>query len=98
MVCNTLRLSVLIPSYREAAESFTKLTGVSISKSSLQRLVILKGGAQVAKEKREAEAISAVPKVEEEVVWRTIPEPDSPIMSVSSDGVMINIREEGGKR
>lgn len=97
VVRNALRLSVLIPSYREAAESFTELTGVSISKSSLQRLVVLKGKEQVAKEKAEAAAISAVPKKEEEVVWRTIPEPDSPIMSVSSDGVMIHIREEGWK-
>jgi len=97
MVNKALRLGVLIPSYREAAESFSELTGGTISKSSLQRLVISKGGEQVAKEEVEAAAISAVPKVEEEVVWRTIPEPDSPVMSVSSDGVMINIREEGWK-
>lgn len=97
VVNNALRLGVLIPSYREAAESFSELTGISISKSSLHRLVIVKGSEQVAKEKIEAAAISAVPKTEEEAVWREIPEPDSPIMSVSSDGVLINIREEGWK-
>lgn len=68
-----------------------------MSKSSLQRLVLAVGGAQVAKEAAEATAISAVPSKQEEVVWREIPEPDSEIMSVSSDGVMINIREEGWK-
>lgn len=97
VVQDVLRLGVLIPSYRDAAETFTELTGLGVSKSSLQRLVGLEGKKQVAREETEAKAISAVPKVEEEVVWRKIPEPDSPIMSVSSDGVMVNVRDEGWK-
>ncbi len=36
---NALRIGVEIQSYKRAAESFTALTGVSISKSSMQRLV-----------------------------------------------------------
>jgi len=86
-----------IPSYRRAAAYFSTLTGAAMSKSSLQRIVLDIGGAQVAKEAAEAAAISAVPTEEEEVIWRRIPEPDSEIMSVSSDGVMINIRGEGWK-
>jgi len=97
MVRKALWQAVEIPSYRRAAKSFTELTGMSISKSSLERLVLAEGGKQVAKEKAEAAAVSAVPSKEEEVVWRHIPEPDSEIMSVSSDGVMVNIREEGWK-
>jgi hypothetical protein len=38
-----------------------------------------------------------VPKKEEAVVWREIPEPDSEVMAVSSDGVMVNIIGEGWK-
>lgn len=97
VVRDALRLGVLIPSYRDAAETFTELTGLSMSKSSLQRLVGIEGKKQVEREEAEAKAISAVPKVEDEAVWREISAPDSPIMSVSSDGVMINVRDEGWK-
>ena len=97
VVWDALRLGVLIPSFRDAAETFTELTGLGMSKSSLQRLVGLEGKKQADREEEEAKAICAVPKVEEEVVWREIPEPDSPIMSVSSDGVMVNVRDEGWK-
>ena len=69
-------------SYERAAENFTTLVGVGISKSSLQRLVKLYGGDQVEKEKEEAKAMSAIPAKEEEVVWREQPEPDSEIMGV----------------
>ncbi len=41
--------------------------------------------------------MSAVPAKEEEVVWREQPEPDSEAMSISSDGAMIHLREEGWK-
>lgn len=95
---NALRLAVEIPSYQRAAESFTALTGVGVSKSSLHRLASEIGERQVEKEKEEARVMSAVPAKEEEVVvYREQPEPDSETMSVSSDGVLIHIREEGWK-
>jgi hypothetical protein len=70
---------------------------VGVSKSSLQRLVGEYGERQVEKEAEAARAMSAVPAKEEEVVWREQPEPDSETMSVSSDGALIYIREEGWK-
>ena len=94
---NAVRLAVEIPSYERAAESFTTLTGVWVSKSSLHRLVGDYGERQVEKEKVEAQAMSAVPAKEEEVVWREQPEPASETMSVSSDGALIHVREEGWK-
>jgi len=97
MIGKALRQAVEIASYARAAENFTELTGAALSKSSLQCLVLAYGGAQVEQEAAEAAAMCAVPTEEEEVVWRTIPEPDSEVMSVSSDGVMIHIREEGWK-
>ena len=39
-----------------------------------------------------------VPKEEEAVLWRRIPEPDSEVMAVSADGVMVHLREEGWAR
>lgn len=38
-----------------------------------------------------------VPKQEAEIVWRSIPEPDSEQMNISMDGAMINIIGEGWK-
>ena len=38
-----------------------------------------------------------VPTREEEVVWRKPPEPPSETVSVSADGVMIHLRQEGWK-
>lgn len=92
-----MRLGVEIPSLSRAAKSFTVLTGISLSKSSLQRLVREYGGALVAQQAQEAQAMVAIPKGEEEVVWRERVEPDSEIMAVSSDGVMINVIGEGWK-
>lgn len=45
----------------------------------------------------EAKAMVEVPKKEEVIERRRVPEPDSPIMNVSSDGVMIHIIDEGWK-
>jgi hypothetical protein len=92
-----LRLGVEIPSYRRAAEAFTELTQLPLSKSALQRLVTDYGQAVVVQQAAEAEAMVRVPSKEEEVVWRTVPEPDSEIMNVSSDGVLIHLRQEGWK-
>lgn len=92
-----VRLGVEIASFERAAAAFESLTQVALSNSSLQRLVEEMGKVVVANEEAEAQAMVRVPKHEEEVVWREIPEPDSEVMAVSSDGVMVNIREEGWK-
>jgi hypothetical protein len=92
-----LRLGVEIASYERAAASYTDLTGVTIGASTLQRLVGEYGGEVVAQQAAEAQAMVQVPKDEAEVVWRKTPEPDSEVMAVSSDGVLVHIRGEGWK-
>jgi len=92
-----LSLGVEIPSYRRAAERFEGLTKLPLSKSSLNRLVQEYGGQVVAQQAAEAEAMVKAPAKDEEVLWRTRPEPDSPVMNVSMDGVLIHIRGEGWK-
>lgn len=93
-----LRLGVEIASYERAATAFVDISGVSLSKSSLQQLVDECGGALVAAQAAEAEAMVKPPtKDEVEIAWRQIPEPASETMSVSHDGVMVHLREEGWK-
>jgi hypothetical protein len=92
-----LSLGVEIPSYRRAAERFEGLTKLPLSKSSLNRLVKEYGGQVVAQQAAEAEAMVKAPAKDEEIVWRELPEPDSAVMNVSCDGVLINIRGEGWK-
>jgi hypothetical protein len=89
-------LAVEIPSHRRATQAFTTLTGVGISKSSLQRLCEEAGSKLVAKQAAEAKAVVAVPK-HDAAVKRERVTPDSEVMSVSSDGVMVCLREEGWK-
>jgi hypothetical protein len=90
-------MGIEIPSYRRAAEYFSRLTQVSCSRSSLQRLVNEYGGKAVLHQAQEAQAMVQVPKAEAEVVWRSMPEPDSEQMNISMDGVMINVIGEGWK-
>jgi len=97
MIGMALRQAVEIPSYRRGAANFTELTGVPLSESALQRMTVEYGGAVVKAEAQEAEAMVRVPQAEEAVLWREIPEPDSEVMAVSADGVMIHLREEGWK-
>jgi hypothetical protein len=95
-----LRLAVEIPSHRRAVDAFVDLTGVSLSKSSLQRLCEEAGLALVAEQAAEAQALVSVPKREadeEEVIFRQPVEPESEVMSVSADGVMVHLIEEGWK-
>lgn len=92
-----LRQAAEIPSYQRGAESFQDLTGVPLSKSALQRLVVEYGGKVVEEEEAEAQAMVRIPKAEDEVIFRERVEPDSETMSVSADGVMIRIRREGWK-
>lgn len=97
MVRLALRQAVEIPSYKRGAENFSELTGVALSASALQRMAIEYGGALVRAEAAEAAAMMQVPKAEEAVVWRELPEPDSEVMAVSADGVMIHLLDEGWK-
>lgn len=89
-----------IASYARAAQSFTALTGVALSKSALQRLVLEYGSGVVEAEAAEARRMVEVPHrqgEQEEVVWRERVIPDSAVMAVSSDGVLIHLRDEGWK-
>ncbi len=92
-----LSLGVEIPSYRRAAARFEGLTKLPLSKSSLNRLAQEYGRQVVAQQAAEAEAMVKAPAKDEEVVWREIAEPESAVMNVSIDGVLINIRGEGWK-
>ncbi len=96
---NALRLAVEIPSYARAAESFTALTRLPMSKSSMQRLVTEYGAKLVQVQAAEARAMVELPKAEaeDEVVWRKRIQPDSEVMAVSSDGVLIHVIGEGWK-
>lgn len=73
------------------------LTRMPMSKSSMHRLVAEYGKLLVNKQAAEARAMVEVPKAEDEVVWRERITPDSEIMAVSSDGVLINVIGEGWK-
>lgn len=95
-----MRLGVEIASFARAAASFTALTGVSLSKSALHRLAEEYGTAVVAAQAAEARTMVEVPRRQEangDVVWRKRVKPESDIMAVSSDGVLIHIRDEGWK-
>ena len=92
-----LRQAVELGSYARAASNFSELTGVPISASSLERMVLKYGTAVVKAEAEEAEAMVRVPKEEEALAWRQIPEADSEVMAVSADGVMVHLLDEGWK-
>lgn len=86
-----------IPSVRRAAKRFEALTKVPISKSSMAALLVEYGGQLVAVQEKEAEEASKPPEKDEVISQRALPEPDAPVMAVSMDGVMINVRGEGWK-
>ena len=97
MLQMALRQAVELGSFVRAARNFSELTGVPISDSSLQRLVVETGTTVVQADAQEAEAMVRVAKEEEGVTYRRIPEPDSEVMALSADGVMVHLREEGWK-
>jgi uncharacterized protein (DUF2267 family) len=92
-----VRLGVEIPSYQRAADIFRELTHVPLSKSALHRLTTQAGEQVAAQLEEEAQAMVRIPTQAATVVWRQTPEPDSPMMNVSSDGVLIRLRKEGFK-
>ena len=73
------------------------MTKLGLSKSSLQRLTDEAGQVVVEQQGLEAEVMVKAPDKEEIQSSRSLPEPDSEVMSVSMDGVMLNIVEEGWK-
>lgn len=78
-------------------ENFTALTKIAVSKSSLGQLVQAYGGLVVAQQAAEAEAMVKPPDKEEVIQPRLMPQPDSEVMALSMDGVMVNIVGEGWK-
>lgn len=93
-----VRVGVEIASYERAAKTFAELSGVALGKSSLQRLVVEQGSRLVAQQAAEALAMVQPPsKAEVEIAWRQPVQPASATMSVSHDGVMIQVRNEGWK-
>lgn len=92
-----VRLGVEIPSYRRAADAFQSLTHVALSKSSMQQLVQEKGTILVEEQEQEAERWGTWPNEDLEAEMMEGPAPDSEVMAVSMDGVMVNTREEGWK-
>ena len=92
-----LRMGVEIPSVRRAAQCFEVLTKVPLSKSSMAALLTEYGGRLVALQEKEAEEASRPPEKGEVISQRMLPDPDAPVMALSMDGVMINVRGEGWK-
>ena len=92
-----VRLGVEIASYRRAAENFSELTKVGVSKSRLGELVKLYGGKIVVQQEAEARAMVKPPAQEEVITMRQMPQPDREVMTLSMDGAMVNIRGEGWK-
>ena len=94
---NSLIVAAHLP-YGKAAQLFEQLTRVPLSGSSLHRLAQQYGGRLVELQAAEAAATVKLPAaVEEGAAWRALVEPDSAMMAVSLDGVMLHIRGEGWK-
>ena len=90
-------MGVQIPSYRRAAESFEALTGVALSKSSLQSLQLEYGERLLVQQEREARALLKLPQRGEEIRPREQPAAAAETMVVSLDGVMVHLMGEGWK-
>jgi hypothetical protein len=93
---SALRFGTEIASCRRAAESFEDATKIPLSKSSLQALLLEYGGRLAALEEQAALQAVETPSAEE-VQRREGPEPDSEVMAVGLEGVLVNMRGEGWK-
>jgi hypothetical protein len=87
-------MATLLP-YARASASYSALTGVSVSASTLRRWTQGEGGRWV--EVEEGEAAAAWKPAEVGVSPCTEPQAESEVLSVSLDGVTVNIRGEGWK-
>jgi len=83
--------------YQMAAQTYTEMVGVSLSASTVERLVHTVGARWAEIEQAEAEAAWQPPDKERVPAPREAVQPSSPIMNVSHDGTMVNIRGEGWK-
>jgi hypothetical protein len=92
-----VRLGTEIASYERTSQFLQELTGMSFSRSSLQRLTGEVGKLATDQAAEVARAMIQVPARDEEVVWREAPQPPSETVAVSADGVMIHLRHEGWK-
>lgn len=92
-----VRLSTEIASYARTSEFLQELSGISFSKSSLQRLTTAMGQVAAAQAAQHAQNLNSIPTTEDEVIWRNPPSPARETMAVSADGVMIHLRDEGWK-
>jgi hypothetical protein len=92
-----VRQGAEIPSHRRAAASFTAMTKIPVSKSSLGRLAKLYGGQIVVQQQAEAEAMVKPPAKDEVVTVRQMVRPESEVMALSMDGALVHIRDEGWK-
>jgi hypothetical protein len=92
-----LRLAVDVPSYHRAAEHYQELTHVSLSKSSLQLLMLEYGGELVEEQAQEAEELASPMLGQSDGHPPETPAAAGETMAVSLDGVMVNIRGEGWK-
>jgi len=92
-----VRQGTEIASHRRAATSFSEMTKIGVSKSSMGRLVTQYGTKIVNQQEVEAEAMVKPPVRDELMIPRQMPQPESEIMNVSMDGAMVNIRGEGWK-
>jgi hypothetical protein len=95
-VRDATRLGALMP-FQLAAQTYTEMVGVGLSASTVERLVHAAGTRWAEIEQAEAEAAWQPPDKGCVPAPREAIQPSSPIMNVSHDGTMINIRGEGWK-
>ncbi len=96
MVQDATCLGALMP-YKLAAKTYNKMVGVSLSASSVERLVHAEGERWAEAQQAEAEAAWKPPDKEQVPAPREAIEPSSPVMNVSHDGTTIYVRGEGYK-
>jgi len=93
------RQGLSAPSFAQAAAAYTEATGGSLSKASVARITEGFGEARAAQKAQEAERAMAVSQVGESPRARRVAL-EAPITgtgNVSSDGVMVLVRDEGWK-
>lgn len=96
MTQDAAELGALMP-YERASQAYNRLAGVSISASSLRRLVDVEGTRWAEVEQQAAETAWKPPEKAAVAGPREMIEPDSPRMNMSMDGTFIYIRGEGWK-
>jgi hypothetical protein len=83
--------------YAQASQTYNRQTGVSISASSVRRLVIAAGTQWEQIQHQEAEDAWKPPEKEAVPAPREAIQPSSPVMNVSLDGTTVFIAGEGFK-